>query len=480
MVHHEWISKEFDDICLGDKRLNKRLKTVATQFFLNAESTIPSACEGWSGAKACYRFFKNPKVNARKILETHRQKSLQRIGETETVLIVQDTTFIDYSTHYQTKGLGGISKDSKGLIMHSSLALSEDGIPVGFLGQKIFARPFVEGLKKRNRHATPIQDKESYRWLESFHDSIEGFSNTQRLVTITDREGDMYELMLEIDKKDSNFLIRIRQDRAINQRFKRSPVQQRMWNYMSQQTPVGYFKTEIQYVNKHVNRWREVELSVKIGSFTIQAPQQSRNRVLNAPRPIKVYAIYVQEINPQKGENPIEWMLLTNLSTIDFETALVRIRWYKYRWLIELFHKILKSGYQVESCRLSEAERLIRYLTVMSIISFRILSITYLQKYQDSVKADVIFTPDELVILSLWSNRLGKNISSPLSLVTAVKILAQKGGFFNRKSDETPGFITIWRGLRKLAECIDSCHMIIENLPIARVTAENFLSCGYF
>ncbi|MBS0351249.1 MAG: transposase [Proteobacteria bacterium] len=179
MAHHEWISKEFDDICLGDKRLNNRLKIVATQFFLNPESAIPSACEGWSGAKACYRFFKNPKVDARKILETHRQKSFQRLEETETVLIIQDTTSLDYDTHYQTQGLGR--------------------------------------LRKRNRHATPIQEKESYRWLESFHDSVKGFSNLQRMVTITDREGDMYELMLEIDKKESHFLIRVRQDRAINQ-----------------------------------------------------------------------------------------------------------------------------------------------------------------------------------------------------------------------------------------------------------------------
>ncbi len=165
MTHHEWISKEFEDICLGDKRLNNRLKTIATQFFLNPESTIPSACEGWSGAKACYRFFKNPKVDARKILEIHRQKSLQRVEGTETVLIIQDTTSIDYDTHYQTKGLGRLRKrrrlNAKGLTMHSSLAVSGDGIPIGFLGQKIFARPFTEGLGKRNRHATPIQEKKA-------------------------------------------------------------------------------------------------------------------------------------------------------------------------------------------------------------------------------------------------------------------------------------------------------------------------------
>ncbi|MBS0351038.1 MAG: hypothetical protein JSR33_07625 [Proteobacteria bacterium] len=150
-----------------------------------------------------------------------------------------------------------------------------------------------------------------------------------------------------------------------------------------------------------------------------------------------------------------------------------------YLWDIELFHKILKSGYQVESCGLSAAERPIRYLTVMSIISFRILFITYLQKYKDSMKADVVFTPDELTILSLWSNKVDKNISSPLSLVEAVKILAQKGGFFNRKSDKTPDFITIWRELKKLSECIDSCKMMTRAFINAQVTEENFLRYGY-
>ena len=185
--------------------------------------------------------------------------------------------------------------------------------------------------------------------------------------------------------------------------------------------------------------------------------------MLKDPRPINLYAVYVQEVNHHliSGEDPIEWMLLTDLITTDFETALTRIKWYKYRWQIELFHKIIKSGYRVEYCRLSQAKRLVRYLTVISIIAFRILFMTFLRKHEKSVKADSVFTRDELAILLMWSNRINKKTSSSLSFFDAIRILAQKGGFFCRKSDGNPGFLTIWRGLKKLSEYVESYRMLV-------------------
>lgn len=462
MLEHEWAANEFRNINLGDVRLNNRLTKITSQFFSASESSIPTACEGWTGAKACYRFFKNPKTDYVKILEAHRNKSLERSGDTETVLVIQDTTFINYANHHKTTGLGRIGKnvkeDSSGLIMHSALALDVNGIPIGLLDQKIYARPFLEGLRSRNRHKTPIEEKESNRWLESLRSSIRGAKNPSRFVTIADREADIYEFMLEIENNRSNFLIRAIRDRAINKRAKRAPSTGRIWEFMVSQDIIGHINVEVPQKNNG-NKKRNAQLTVKVGTFSIHAPIRLRNEVLhNAAKPIKIYAVYVQELSPNLslGEEPIEWMLLTNIPTINIEEALTRIQWYKFRWKIELFHKILKSGYNIEKCRLSDAERLKRYLTIMSIVAFRILFISVCQNKND-INIDKIFSKKEIIAIQLKGN-LSKD--KKLNVQDAIIIVARMGGFFGRKSDATPGFITIWRGLKKLNEIVATINII--------------------
>jgi hypothetical protein len=237
--------------------------------------------------------------------------------------------------------------------------------------------------------------------------------------------------MLEIENNNSNFLIRAIRDRAINKKCKRSPVEKKIWGHMTEQNIIGRVKTKLQRRN-NLNKSRKVELTIKIGNFTVQPPQQIRDKILDNPRAIKVYAIYVQESakSLKTGEPPIEWMLLTNLITIDLEAALTRIKWYKYRWRIELFHKILKSGYRVESCRLSKAERLMRYLTVMSIVAFRILFLTYLQEENNQANASVAFTSTELIILLMFLNKSSNRNLKKLTICEAIYVIAKMGGFF--------------------------------------------------
>ena len=470
MQEHEWVLDEFNNIDLGDTRLNNRLTKITSQLFSASESSIPSACEGWTGAKACYRFFKNPKTDYMKILQEHRNKSLDRAGDVGTVLVIQDTTFINYANHHKTTGLGRIGKnikaDSSGLIMHSALALDANGIPIGLLDQKIYARPFLQGLNSRNRHKTPIEDKESNRWLESLRNSIHGVKNPSRLVTIADREADIYEFMFEIEKNKSNFLIRAIRNWPINKRKKRSPSTGRIWEFMTNQNVIGHINTKVP--KKNGNKERDVKLTVKVGTFSIHAPIRRRKEVLHDAKPIKIYAIYVQEVvgSTPSGEKPIEWMLLTNIPTINIEEALLRVKWYKFRWQIELFHKILKSGYNIEKCRLSDAERLKRYLTIISINAFRILFISNYQK-KKNVDVNKVFSSDEIIAIRLKGN-IRKN--KKLEMKDAVIIVAKMGGFFGRKSDATPGFITIWRGMKKLSEIVETINM---------VKCRN-KTCGYF
>jgi hypothetical protein len=209
-------------------------------------------------------------------------------------LLLQDTTFVNNVSHHKTNGLGRIGKnkhsDSKGLSIHSTLALNEKGVPVGILDQKIYSRPFLEGLKYRNRHATPIEEKESYRWLEALRNSIKDVKNSSRIVTIADREADIYEFLLEAEKLETNFLVRAVRDRPINKKCKRSPVGEKIREHMLKRDPLGVVDTKIQS-KRNGNKLRDVKLEIRVSRFTLRPPQQLRNRVLNAPRPIETYAI---------------------------------------------------------------------------------------------------------------------------------------------------------------------------------------------
>lgn len=467
MNENEWAKCEFEKINFGDSRLNERLVNMAGQFLLNSESNIPSACDGWHDTKAAYRFFKNKKVNYEKITHAHRAKSIDRIGDDEIVLLIQDTTFINYVNHNKTTGLGRIGKnkysDSKGLTMHSALALSERGVPIGILDEKIYSRPFLDGLKYSDRHKTPIEEKESYRWLESLRNSIKDLKNPHRFVTIADREADIYEFMLEAKKLDTNFLIRALRDRAINKKSKRSPVDEKIWDHMKKKKPVGVVTTKIQS-KSNGNKSRDVTLEIRVSNFILQPPQQLRDYVLNDPKPIKTYAIYVTEKGNRqaKKEDRIEWMLLTNIATWELEDALTRIQWYKFRWRIELLHKIMKSGYRIEACRLSTSGRLKNYIALISIIAFRVLFMTYFQKEDFDVGAEEAFSNEEMEVLKMKSRKVGDDFT----LNEATRVIARLGGFFGRESDGDPGFMTIWRGLRKLND-------LVEGYKLGKTSFEN-------
>lgn len=238
-----------------------------------------------------------------------------------------------YQTHSKTKGLGRIGKNKKGteikgLIDHTALALQEDGLPIGILEQKFYARQFLDNLKKQNRHKTPIEEKESYRWLETLNGSLIGVIDPEKFVTIADREADIYEFMLEVKNLETHFLFRTVRDRPINKKSKRSPVDQKMWEFMNDQRPIGFVETEITGKN---GKARKANLRIKLGNFILQPPQMRRDDVLKNPQPIKVYAAYVEEVDADIhiNEEPVEWMLLTSLETTDLEAALVRVRWYR-------------------------------------------------------------------------------------------------------------------------------------------------------
>jgi hypothetical protein len=179
---------------------------------------------------------------------------------------------------------------------------------------------------------------------------------------------------------------------------------------------------------------------------------------------LKLNLVYVIEKNTPEGLDPLEWMLLTDITINNFAEALEKVKWYCLRWRIEVFHKILKSGFKVEECRLQTAKRLIRYLTVMSVLAWRIFFITLLARTDPQQSCTGIFCNEEWKVLYSKIYRTKTYPSTPPTIKEAVLWVAKLGGFLGRKNDGDPGPITLWRGWRRLFDLVDGWNLARSSL----------------
>jgi len=167
---------------------------------------------------------------------------------------------------------------------------------------------------------------------------------------------------------------------------------------------------------------------------------------------IEMQAVYVLEKNSPDGEEAIEWMLLTNLPVMSYEEACEKVLWYSLRWRIEMYFKVLKSGFRVESCRLGHADRLARYLTVMSIVAWRLFMITLIARTDPATPCSTLLTDQEWKVLFLHANTNKPIPRKPPAIGTVVIWIAKLGGYLARKSDGPPGTISLWRGWKRLVD----------------------------
>lgn len=472
-----WAAEEFAEVRLGDKRLDARLIKLCDRFSDAPESPINQACADWAETKAAYRFFQNDNVTVGEILATHRCKTAQRAKEHQTVLALQDTSYFVYTSHRKTEGLGKMSMKkgknvkkiySNGLMMHTCLAVTTDGLPLGLLDQKIFSRKLrTKKTGKAKPHAhLPIEAKESYRWLETLENTKAATGGTE-IVTVCDREADLYNFFKRSHQIGASVLVRANADRTINRtsRYAEKGVK-KLWEPMRQQIETGSYTLDIpkRSKTKHCQEReaRTATVAVRFGSFMLNPPRNNLQHSTEDLPDIEMYAAYALESDPPDGEEPVEWMLLTNLPVTSYEEAYEKILWYCVRWRIEMYFKVLKSGFRVETCRLGHAERLARYLTVMSIVAWRLFMITLVARTDPAMPCSTFLANHEWKVLFLKANK-NKTLPKKPPLIGDVVIwVAKLGGYLARKSDGPPGTITLWRGWKRLADLTEGWNLAVQ------------------
>lgn len=465
MNSSDWASKEFDGIDLGDNRLSKRLVKIVDKFTRCTESPINQVCETWSQAKAAYRFFQNENVDYKKIVAHHAKATQKRFEDENVVLAIQDTTYFNYSDHPKTKGLGLLSrftgkykKDimTSGLYMHSTLAINTDGLPLGLVDQKISSRevadnrPTGEIRSSFNRKLT-TEEKESVRWLDAMRSSVNLFKD-KTVVTIADREADIYDLFLLGEELKTHYLVRASHDRRINKNTIHSEKSgTKLRDFMKSRKYIG--NIDIEVPAKKNKPKRIAKCGIKVGTIKLLAPRNLKKGTTEH-RELTLYSVQVVEKNPPKGFVKLDWILHTNIPVKCYEEALEKVKWYCLRWRIEVYFKVIKSGFNVEDCRLETADRLIRYLAVVSIVACRVFWLTMASRATPNLAATVILTEIEWKALYFRFNP-GKQRPKKIPSIKQVTIwIARLGGFMARKHDGIPGITHIWRGIEKLADII--------------------------
>ena len=468
-----WAASEFGMVDFGDKRLNIRLQKIADSLSDSPESSINQACEEWSQTKAAYRFFQNDAISEGKILDSHVKKTVERASKYSTILAIQDTCYISYKNHKKTRGLGVIASrirskttnfKTHGLVMHTTFSVTTEGLPIGLLDQKITSRTEQDeeenALKKRSHNTRiPIERKESIKWLESLKKSNNHSElKNVKLVTICDREADIYDLFEAASKDKLPFLVRARQDRTVNKKSIYSKITgEKLWDLLGNTPCKG--EVEVILPARDNKKKRTAILEIRFSNFTMSPPKNHIKRKIKKLPKLKLTAVYVIEKSTPSGEDPLSWMLLTNMKVSNFEEAVEKVKWYCLRWRIEVFHKILKSGLKVEQCRLGTSDRLIRYLTVISIIAWRIFFITLVARNNPNLPCTHLLSEEEWKVLYTKKNRTKIYPNTPPTIREAVRWIASLGGFLSRKADGEPGPITLWRGWKRLFDLTEGWNL---------------------
>lgn len=459
---HPWAIQETRDSNLGDTRLNRRLTEVLGQLGARPAASIPAACGGQAETEAAYRLFDNEKADLDSVLAPHVASTRQRIAGEARVILAQDTTEIDLTRpQMEVAGAGVLdSSGRRGLLNHLLHAFTPDGTPLGTLKATTWARPPESLGQSAQRKQRPIEQKESYRWIECFRRAAAEARQTPgtRFVAVADSEADIFELLAEAAERPENldWIVRACQDRAVEEGGQENaPGARRLVERLLDEPPLYTQVVRVRGRTPKVacekRRRRQPRVSrkatVEVRAVALKLlPPHRADRKLP---PVAVHAVLVREAEPPAGEPPIEWLLLTSLAIDTHEAVREAIASYAVRWMIEVFFRTLKTGCRIEQRRFESVERFLPCLAVYLIVTWRTLYLCRMGRRVPDIDCEAVFEPHEWK--SAWRVVHGtKPPSKPPTLREMIHLVARLGGFIARGKDAEPGPQTIWLGLQRL------------------------------
>jgi hypothetical protein len=450
-----WFDRELAGCSFADERLSKRLRKLVAQIGSAMGQSIPLVCQDWANTKAAYRFLSNDRVSESDILAGHFQSTRDRTVATDgAVLVLHDTTEFTYQRE-STDAIGitksinsGRDKAGRlrshtvcGILMHSSLVVTIEGLPLGLAAVKFWTRKKFKGTaalkKKINLTRIPIEKKESIRWLENVQQSTELLGDPARCVHIGDRESDIYELFCAAQEAGTHFLIRTCVDRLAGD------GDHTIADEMKKVAVNGLHRIDVRDNNGDPD---EAVLEIRYRKICVQPPIGKQKRY----PALTLTIIHAQERGTPKNRKKIDWKLITDLPVGSRADAIEKLEWYALRWKIEVFHKILKSGCKAEESKLRTAQRLTNLVSVFCILSWRVFWMTMLNRSVPNALPTLALTVTEIAVLDRLVSDKPKARRKTLSHYLTK--IARLGGYLARANDPPPGNTVMWRGLSRLTD----------------------------
>jgi hypothetical protein len=370
----------------------------------------------------------------------HFEKTVERARQSASVLVVEDTTSLNFTHHPATQGLGKIGNQCEtfqlqGVLLHSAMAVEVGSHRLlGLLGQEVIVRkeyrPSTESRKERQD-----RPRESGKWMIVGREVIERMGQAERIIFVFDREGDIYEVLQETQQRGARYVIRA----AMNRRLKTAG--EHLFDEVRQATERG--RTRVPIPARGGRPAREAEVSVRTGNYWIEAPARLRGAA-----PVEVNAVWVNEETPPKGAEGLQWVLLTSEPVETLAEAMEVVEHYRGRWTIEEWHKALKTGCRIEGRELETWDRLEVMLGILSVLAWRLVALRDLARNKTACLDPEMMTPSEQAILQ----RLDGSLSQEATSQDYLRAIAKLGGFLGRRRDGDPGWITLWRGLTRLRD----------------------------
>jgi len=450
-----WVDREIAGCEFRDARLGDRFRKLLAQIGSAMGRSIPLVCQDWANTKAAYRFLSNDRVSEADILAGHFQSTRDRTAATDgLVVVLHDTTEFTYQREKSeaigiTKSINsGRDKAGRlrshtvcGILMHSSLAVTTEGLPLGLAAVKLWTRKKFKGTaalkKKINPTRVPIEKKESIRWLDNLKQSTELLDDPGRCVHIGDRESDIYELFCAAQEVGTHFLVRTCVDRLAGD------GDHTIAEEMDEVAVKGLHRIEVRDSNGDPD---EAILEIRFRKLRVLPPIGKQKRY----PALTLTVIHAEERGTPKNRKKIDWKLITDLPVQSRKDAIEKLEWYALRWKIEVFHKILKSGCKAEESKLRTAQRLANLISVFCIVSWRVFWMTMLNRSAPDAPPALALTEAEIGLLDnlvkdqkpLWRKTLSHYLTKS----------ARLGGYLARANDPPPGNTVMWRGLSRLTD----------------------------
>jgi hypothetical protein len=446
---------------LGDQRLTKRLGKVIESLGAKPNMSVPAATPGRAEMEAAYRFFDNDKVSPEKILEPHIEATRERVSQADVALLIQDTTDVDLTRpKQQVRGAGPLEYHTRfGAFFHPLVAFNEHGLPLGIAWQKSWTRSKLKSMttneKGRWIRKTPIEGKETYRWIEGLRATRE-FAETcppTTCVCIADSDADIYELFCEpraTSRGEVHLLVRACKNRITTDT-------EVTWLEAARATKCLYqcsvnvsartAKLSTEKRKRHETRdARLAELEVRATTATVRPPYRpGRNRKL---LDVTLNVVLAEESSSPNDATPIQWLLATTLPIEDVQQVRQIVSYYSIRWQIEIYFRTLKCGCRIEDRQFETVERILNCLAVYAIIAWKVLYLSRLGSECPELSCELIFEPSEWK--SVWMTiRKANPPSTPPQLNEMIRMIASLGGYVVRQSTR-PGTQTLWFGMQRV------------------------------